>query len=82
MVKFDYTYRAKSTFEPSSDTGLIVSGNFDCVTSDEEALKGKAAIEILKSLHHQGILSFAQVTIFNEIEEKRINLIQKDNENI
>ena len=75
MAKVDYTYRAKSTFESSSETGLIVKGNFDCVAGDEEALKGKAAIEILKSLHHQGILGFALITITDEIEEKRIDLI-------
>ena len=75
MAKVDYVYRAKSTFESSSETGLIINGEFDCLASDEEVLKGKAAIEILKSLHHQGILSFAQLTTSYKTGENRIDLI-------
>lgn len=76
MMKIGYNYRIKS----SSNTGII-GGDFDCVATDEDTIKGKAAIEILKSLHHQGILDFALITIPDEIEEKRIDLIQENNEN-
>ena len=75
MIKVDFSYSVNSEFASLGNPNLNVCGIYECSFSDDNTLKGEIAIEILKSLHDQGVLRFVSATFQDNDKENAIEII-------
>lgn len=75
MIKVDYSYSVNLELAGIGNPTLNVCGKYECSSSDDNTLKGEIAIEILKSLHNQGVLRFVSATFQDNDKENAIEII-------